>query len=724
MSTWRIGVATGAPAEVVTPILRPETWTTPATHSTSGAQPDHSCSQRVATRCSWVASGRYSGRSETARSRSSSAALVPGSRSRSGPGTRSAKTRMPCTEPTSKPAPATSPVTSSAVKRRPVRPVVPESSRRASAWATWPAMARAMTAACRCATSRESRPPGRSTSWIAASAAAGSSTTSSTPWQSATSASSTRAERSERSPCRAVTSTPTSRARRASAASASGLGSTTVTRWPSPATRTAKPPVPPPMSRTLSPGWSGPDSSSMEPSDSHTTAVRALSRRSLADMTTTLGLGSSRTAGAAVPELAGDVLGVLTGRPDVGVGGHREAAGVDQHPAAAHAAGRVGTDVVLGVLPERLRAGHHRPGGARLGGTGAGVFDADRAEPLRHHRQPLVHRLDPLAVPERGQHRQLPAAGGPQRDAAVARTAELAADHEQPGVEDGGGVGALGVLEEGRVHWPRRVVEGQEDDPASGADRRGLGGDLDPGDQQLGLAPLGQEVVAADHPELVEEGRVGVDDVPAGVEAEDLELGLHPLLGRQLGQPRDLALRGLVAELEGELDRVDRRRGRSRLRLRRRPRPHPGVAERVPLELAHARALPRVGAVAGGGVVGHRPGAGPGPAAPGRPRSSASRAAGQPAAPGAPGPLDRLAVPLELSDLEQQVAPGHPSAAVHPVGTEVDAVDRVEAAGQHQPLDHGPGDVGAVPEVGEGVERPGRHDPVHLAVVDPLHLGQ
>jgi hypothetical protein len=42
--------------------------------------------------------------------------------------------------------------------------------------------------------------------------------------------------------------------------------------------------------------------------------------------------------------------------------------------------------------------------------------------------------------------------------------------------------------------------------------------------------------------------------VPAGVEAEDLELGLHPLLGAQLGQPGHLALGRLVAELEGELD--------------------------------------------------------------------------------------------------------------------------------------------------------------------------
>ena len=120
--------------------------------------------------------------------------------------------------------------------------------------------------------------------------------------------------------------------------------------------------------------------------------------------------------------------------------------------------------------------------------------------------------------------------------------------------------GTLGVLEERRVDRAGGVVEGQEDDPATGADRRGLGGDLDPGDQQLGLAAPGEQVAAADHAERVEERPVGVDDVPAHVEAEDLELGLHPLLGGHLRQPGDLALARLVAQRQGQLDRVDRRR--------------------------------------------------------------------------------------------------------------------------------------------------------------------
>ena len=113
----------------------------------------------------------------------------------------------------------------------------------------------------------------------------------------------------------------------------------------------------------------------------------------------------------------------------------------------------------------------------------------------------------------------------------MAGPAQLTADHQQPGAEHGGGVGTLDVLEEGRVDRAGAVVEGQEHHAAPGPDRRGLGGDLDPRDQDLGPAAHGQQVAAADRAEGVEEVGVGVDDVAAGVEAEDLQLGAHPLLG-------------------------------------------------------------------------------------------------------------------------------------------------------------------------------------------------
>jgi hypothetical protein len=52
----------------------------------------------------------------------------------------------------------------------------------------------------------------------------------------------------------------------------------------------------------------------------------------------------------------------------------------------------------------------------------------------------------------------------------------------------GGGVGTLGVLEEGGVDRAAGVVEGDEHDPLAGPDRRRLGGDLHAGDEHLGLA--------------------------------------------------------------------------------------------------------------------------------------------------------------------------------------------------------------------------------------------
>ncbi len=68
-----------------------------------------------------------------------------------------------------------------------------------------------------------------------------------------------RSARAPASPCSARTrpATPASAARRCSAARASGLGSTTVTRCPSPASGTANPPVPPPTSTTSSDGPAG-----------------------------------------------------------------------------------------------------------------------------------------------------------------------------------------------------------------------------------------------------------------------------------------------------------------------------------------------------------------------------------------------------------------------------------------------------------------------------------
>ena len=87
-------------------------------------------------------------------------------------------------------------------------------------------------------------------------ASAGSSTYSRTPWQQTRSTlpgSTTWASWAASAwTARIRPTTPASSARRASAASASGLGSTTVTWWPSEASGTARPPVPPPTSSTTS----------------------------------------------------------------------------------------------------------------------------------------------------------------------------------------------------------------------------------------------------------------------------------------------------------------------------------------------------------------------------------------------------------------------------------------------------------------------------------------
>ena len=203
----------------------------------------------------WRAGGTPGG-SATARSSSTRAAVAPGSRSSREPGTRSAKTRTPCTEATVKPAPASSAATSSAVNRRPA----------AAGAAAASASSSSAQGLLEVAGHRPGDHGGVPLGDQQAERAAGAQH---------------RADRGQRGggvvddlehavaehQVGAVGADHVeqagqvallagdrrrrrSRARRASAARASGLGSTTVTRWPSSATRTAKPPVPPPMSRT------------------------------------------------------------------------------------------------------------------------------------------------------------------------------------------------------------------------------------------------------------------------------------------------------------------------------------------------------------------------------------------------------------------------------------------------------------------------------------------
>lgn len=120
-------------------------------------------------------------------------------------------------------------------------------------------------------------------------------------------------------------------------------------------------------------------------------------------------------------------------------------------------------------------------------------------------------------------------------------------------MEDGRGIRPLDVLEEGEVDRAGRVVEGEEDDPAAGADRWGLGGDLDPGHEHLATTAAGQQVAGPGHPERVEHRGVEVDDVPARVEAEHLELGPDPFGAGHLGQAARRGQARSVAEVEGEL---------------------------------------------------------------------------------------------------------------------------------------------------------------------------
>ena len=82
---------------------------------------------------------------------------------------------------------------------------------------------------------------------------------------------------------------------------------------------------------------------------------------------------------------------------------------------------------------------------------------------------------------------------------------------------------------------------------------------------------------------------------------------------------------------------------------------------------------------------------------------------------------------VELGDLQQQVAPRDPAAPVEGLLARRDAVDPVEPAGQHQPLEGRPGDPGSVEEVGQrgvAAARACRDDAGHLGGADALDVGE
>ena len=153
---------------------------------------------------------------------------------------------------------------------------------------------------------------------------------------------------------------------------------------------------------------------------------------------------------------------------------------------------------------------------------------------------------------------EVPGPGGAQGDPARAGAAQLPAHKQKPGAEDGRGVGPLHIVEEGGIEWSGGIVEGEEDDAPAAAHRRGLHRGLHSRDEDLRLRAQPEEVTTAhqrrpQHRECIEHRRVEVDDVVADVEAEDLELGAHPISRPKLRQPGDRR-RGIAGEaLEGEL---------------------------------------------------------------------------------------------------------------------------------------------------------------------------
>ena len=103
-------------------------------------------------------------------------------------------------------------------------------------------------------------------------------------------------------------------------------------------------------------------------------------------------------------------------------------------------------------------------------------------------------RRDAAGYPDLFEGGEVPAFGRVDRDGhrAGAGAADPAADDQQPGGEEPGGAAVLDRLEERQVHEACRVVQGGEDDPLAGADRRRLRCHLGACDQDhFSVLPVG-----------------------------------------------------------------------------------------------------------------------------------------------------------------------------------------------------------------------------------------
>ncbi len=94
------------------------------------------------------------------------------------------------------------------------------------------------------------------------------------------------------------------------------------------------------------------------------------------------------------------------------------------------------------------------------------------------------------------------------------------------------------------------------------------------------------------------------------------------------------------------------------------------------------------------------------------------------AARAARGPGHRALPPVELGDVEEDVAPGHPPAPAEPGPRRPHPVERVETSCEHELLDDRAADAGAPPEVAEVDVRLAGDDPLDLRPADPGDVGE
>jgi len=132
---------------------------------------------------------------------------------------------------------------------------------------------------------------------------------------------------------------------------------------------------------------------------------------------------------------------------------------------------------------------------------------------------------------------QLPAAGCSQGNPPWPGSTNMTADHKQPGVEHRLGITLLDVFEECCIDRPGAVIQGQEDHPFTGSNRRCLSSDLHTGNQHLLLGATTQQILRSHDAKTLENLGIELHDMVTDIHAKNVQFSANTFSIAEFGEP-------------------------------------------------------------------------------------------------------------------------------------------------------------------------------------------